>query len=254
VRPQFLAVDERTHTIYVENVGSNTVSVVDGRRCNASTTAGCRRPDVEIPIGPEPFTLVLNPATSSLYIAALGAPTVSILDLRDCRAGELRGCFRPPATIDVGAAPGGIAIDRRTNTIYVTGQASNDVSVIDGAQCNARVTRGCHGRPIHFRAGLGARGVAVNEATGTVYVANTAANTVSVIDGSTCNGKVHGGCGRGIVAAPVGASPRRVAVDELTNTVYVTNAGSNTVSVLNGRTCNARVHRGCGRPPSPDVR
>ena len=50
--------------------------------------------------------------------------------------------------------------------------------------------------------------------------------------------------------APVGASPRRVAVDEGTNTVYVTNAGSNTVTVLNGRTCNGRVHRGCGTVPS----
>ena len=31
----------------------------------------------------------------------------------------------------------------------------------------------------------------------------------------------------------------------MTNTVYVTNAGSNSVTVLNGRTCNGQVHRGC---------
>ena len=107
---------------------------------------------------------------------------------------------------------------------------------------------------MRVRAGLGARGIAVNEATDTVYVANTAANTVSVIDGSTCNGRVHSGCGRHAGVAPVGMSPRRVAVDEVTNTVYVTNAGSNTVTVLNGRTCNGRVHRGCGKLPSKDVR
>jgi DNA-binding beta-propeller fold protein YncE len=253
-RPQFLAVDGRTHTIYVANVGSNTISVVDGRRCNARTTAGCRRPGIDVPLGPAPFTLALNEATNSLYVTVLGAPTVSILDLRDCRAAELRGCLKPPVTIDVGETPGGIAINRRTNTIYVTGQVSNDVSVIDGNTCNAHVTRGCHKRPARFAAGRGARGIAVNEATDTVYVANTAANTVSVIDGATCNGTVHRGCGRGITAAPVGASPRRVAVDERTNTVYVTNAGSNTVTVLNGATCNGRVHRGCGKVPSPDVK
>ena len=83
--------------------------------------------------------------------------------------------------------------------------------------------------------------------TNTIYVTNTAANTVSVIDGSTCNGHVHSGCGRKTALAPVGISPRRIAVDELTNTVYVTNAGSNTVTMLNGRTCNGRVHRGCGK-------
>jgi DNA-binding beta-propeller fold protein YncE len=254
IRPQFLAVDSRTHTIYVANVGSNTISVVDGRRCNAETTAGCRAPAVDIPLGPEPFTLALNEATDSLYVTMLGAPTVAILDLRDCRATELRGCLRPPVELDVGEAPGGIAVNRRTNTIYVTGQVSSDVSVIDGARCNARVTRGCRARPVRFRAGLGARGIAVNEATDTVYVANTGANTVSVVDGSTCNGRVHRGCGRGVGVAPVGLSPRRVAVDEATNTVYVTNAGSNTVTVLDGRTCNGTVHRGCGKLPSKDVK
>jgi DNA-binding beta-propeller fold protein YncE len=254
VRPQFLAVDRRTHTVYVANVGSNTISVVDGRRCNARTTAGCGRPALDIPLGPEPFALAINEATDSLYVTALGGTTVSILDLRDCKAAELRGCLRPPVTIDVGEAPGGIAINRRTDTIYVTGQATSDVSVIDGARCNARVTRGCRTRPLRFRAGLGARGIAVNEATNTVYVANTGANTVSVVDGSTCNGRVHRGCGRRVGVAPVGTSPRRVAVDEATNTIYVTNAGSNTVTVLNGRTCSGRVHRGCGKLPSKDVR
>jgi DNA-binding beta-propeller fold protein YncE len=254
IRPQFLAVDSRTHTIYVANVGSNTVSVVDGRRCNAHTTAGCRGSALDIPLGPEPFTLALNEATNSLYVTMLGAPTVAILDLRDCKAAELRGCLRPPVELDVGEAPGGIAINRRTNTIYVTGQVSSDVSVIDGARCNARVTRGCHAKPVRVHAGLGARGIAVNEATDTVYVANPGANTVSVIDGAKCNGREHRGCGRRAGVAAVGVSPRRVAVDEVTNTVFVTNAASNTVTVLNGRTCNGRVHRGCGKPPSNDVK
>ena len=250
IRPQFLAVDERTHTIYVANVGSNSISVIDGRRCNATTTAGCRRPGVDIPVGPGPFTLALNGATRSLYVTVLGAPTVSILDLEDCNAHELRGCLRPPVEFDAGEMPGGIAINRRTNTIYITGQTSNDVSVIDGSTCNALVRSGCKRKPVRFAAGPGARGIAVNELTNTVYVANTAGNTVSVIDGATCNSRVHSGCGRKTALAPVGISPRRIAVDELTNTVYVTNAGSNTVTMLNGRTCNGGVHRGCGKAPA----
>src|SRR5262249_55460771 len=190
-RPQFLVVDPRTHTIYLANVGSNTISVLDGRRCNARTTAGCRRPAIDIPVGPGPFTLALDEPTDSLYVTVLDAPVVYMLDLRDCRAAELRGCMRPPVAIDVGQAPGGIAVNRRRNTIYVTGQVSSDVWVIDGAHCNARVTSGCSTRPARFAAGKGARGIAVNEATDTVYVANTAAGTVSVIDGATCNGTVH---------------------------------------------------------------
>jgi DNA-binding beta-propeller fold protein YncE len=66
-----------------------------------------------------------------------------------------------------------------------------------------------------------------------------------VIDGSRCNATVHAGCGEPAAVAYVGVSPRRVAVDELTRTIYVTNAGSNSVTIVDGRTCNGRVHTGC---------
>ncbi len=244
-RPQFLAIDERSDTIYVANGGSNTVSVIDGRRCNALSTAGCGRPRATVSVGPEPFTLALNAATRSIYVTNLGAHTVSVIDGATCNARKVSGCRRRPVTINVGQTPGGIAVNSRTNTIYVTGEGSSDVSVIDGTTCNARTTSGCRRTPVRALAGPGARGIAINEATNTVYVANTVANTVSVIDGARCNATVHTGCGRRAAVAPVGVSPRRVAVDELTNTVYVTNAGSNSVTMLNGRTCNGRVHTGC---------
>jgi YVTN family beta-propeller protein len=236
VNPQFLAVDPRTHTVYVANSGSDTVSVIDGRTHRVAAT---------VAVGPIPFTLAVNPVTRSVYVTDLGAKTVSIIDAAACNATTLRGCKRRPATVNVGETPGGIALDARTNTIYVSGEVSNDVSVIDGKTCNAHVRTGCRQRPIHIAAGLGARGIAVNEVTHTVYVANTAAGTVSVIDGAACNATVHSGCGRKAAEAAVGISPRRVAVDERTNTIYVTNAGSNTVTMLDGRLCNGRVNRGC---------
>ncbi len=52
------------------------------------------------------------------------------------------------------------------------------------------------GPPARVLAGIGARGIAVNEATNTIYVANTAANTVSVIDGANCDATVESGCGQ----------------------------------------------------------
>ncbi len=246
--PQFLAVDEKTHTIYVANGVSNSLSVIDGRRCNAISTAGCARPRATIPLGPGPFALVANELTDSVYVTNLGAPTLSVIDTRHCNAADVSGCGQAPATVNVGQMPGGIAIDTSTNTIYVTGETSNDVSVIDGKTCNGRNQRGCIRKPFRTPAGLGARGIAVDEQTETVYVANTGANTVSVIDAATCNGTVHSGCGRRAVTAPVGSSPRRIAVDEATNTIYVTNAFSNTVTMLDGRTCSSRAHTGCREP------
>jgi YVTN family beta-propeller protein len=248
--PQFLAVDEKSDTIYVANGGSNTVSVIDGRTCNAASRAGCRRVRASIPVGPGPFAVAVNDATRSVYITDVGAKTISVLDGRTCNARDVRGCRHRP-TVNVGGTPAGIAVDMRTDTIYVTGESSNDVSVIDGKTCNAMTASGCRQKPVHVLAGLGARGIAVNEVTDTVYVANTAANTVSVINGATCNATVHTGCGQQAAAAAVGVSPRRVAVDELTNTIYVTNAVSNTVTMLNGRTCNGLVSKGCGAAGAP---
>ena len=243
--PQFLALDASTHTLYVANTNSNTVSVIDTRACNASVHRSCRvRATVEV--GPAPFAVAVNDRSHSVYVSDLGAPKVAVINGRTCNGSVVVGCGRPPATVAVGEIPGGIAVDPLTDTIYVTGQASNDVSVIDGRTCSAGVTSGCRHRPLRIRAGLGARGVALDEATRTLYVANSGDNTVSVIDAATCNARVHSGCGAPAPALPVGISPRRVAVDELTNTVYVTNAGSDSVSMLNGRTCNGRVRTGCG--------
>lgn len=248
VDPQFLAVDAQTDTVYVANTLSNSVSVIAGRRCNADSTSGCRRVRASIPVGPGPFALALDDATDSLYVTDLGSDTVSIIDGATCNATDVRGCWRPPVTVAVGRAPGGIALDPRTDTLYVTGESSADVTVIDGLTCNARTTVGCRTRPLAIRAGAGARGVAIDEATDTVYVADTAANAVSVIDGASCNAAVHSGCEQLPPLVPVGLSPRRLAVDEGDNTIFVTNAGSNTVTMLDGASCDGRVHSGCGGP------
>ena len=66
-------------------------------------------------------------------------------------------------------------------------------------------------------------GVAVDPAAGTVYVANTAADTVSVINAAT---------GAVTATIPVGSYPYGVAVDPAAGTVYVANSADDAVSVI----------------------
>src|SRR5205823_6060682 len=94
-------------------------------------------------VGPVPFTLALNPVTHTVYVTDLGAETVSVIDGSSCNATKVGGCRRRPVTVNVGETPGGIALDARTNTIYVTGESTSDVAVIDGKPCNARVKSSC---------------------------------------------------------------------------------------------------------------
>jgi DNA-binding beta-propeller fold protein YncE len=107
--------------------------------------------------------------------------------------------------------------------------------------------------------GFGAAALAVDAVTDTVYVANFAGfagNTVSVIDGATCNAVNTTGCTNApptITLGPVFTSPDGVAIDQLTDTIYIADLEngetSGMVSVINGATCNAATSAGCGQTP-----
>jgi DNA-binding beta-propeller fold protein YncE len=105
-----------------------------------------------------------------------------------------------------------------------------------------------------IRVGRGPDGVAVDQATDTVYVANNGptnnGDTVSVINGATCNGARHSGCGQAPPAIRVGHGPFWIAVDQASRTAYTANNTDSTVSVISTATCNGRRHSGCGQRTS----
>jgi DNA-binding beta-propeller fold protein YncE len=87
--------------------------------------------------------------------------------------------------------------------------------------------------------------IAVDESTETIYVTNIADNTVSVIDGVTCNSQVTSGCAKVPPTVRVGGAPIGIAVDPATHTAYVTNGNDNTVSMIDTTRCNASDLNGC---------
>src|SRR6202042_2676942 len=74
-------------------------------------------------------------------------------------------------------------------------------------------------------------------------------DTVSVIDGATCNGTESSGCGR-VQTITVGEGPNWIAVDPGTHTAYTANITDDSVSVINTATCNATVTSGCDQKTS----
>ena len=106
-------------------------------------------------------------------------------------------------------------INPQTDTIYVTSQGLQTVSVINGRSNAVAATIPVTGF---------ATGVAVNPRTSIVCVTVfEPEGTVAVISARTNT----------IVATvPVGSFPFQVGTNPRTNTAYVTNAISNTVSVL----------------------
>jgi YVTN family beta-propeller protein len=96
--------------------------------------------------------------------------------------------------------------------------------------------------------------VAIDPGTHSLYVADSGGSTVSVIDATTCNAEVQSGCGQAPAEVTVGSNPFGIALDPVTDTVYVTNLGpkdeGDTVSVIDAATCNADDRSGCGQTPA----
>lgn len=124
------------------------------------------------------------------------------------------------ATVRVGKAPRGMAVNPLTNKIYVAVDGS--ITVMDGTTNATKdipdATTGASASPF---------AVAVNPVTNRVYAANLFQDTVTVVDGST---------DEVIATVPTGRSPTALAVNPTTNRIYVANDDGNTITVIDGAT------------------
>jgi YVTN family beta-propeller protein len=252
--PTGLTVDPATDTVYVTDGNSNSVSVINGATCNATRTAGCGQKPATVHVGHAPFFPAFDRSNQTVYVTDALDNTVSMINARRCHAGHTAGCGRTPPTAKVGGFPIPVAVDQQTHTVYVGNGNDATVSVLNAATCNATQTSGCAHRPVTLQARGGVDGMALNEATGTLFVSNNGpganspaqGNTVLVVNAATCNAETTSGCGQRAPVALVGANPAAPAVDEGTDTTYVPTF-DNTLAVVNGATCNAPVRTGCGQ-------
>jgi DNA-binding beta-propeller fold protein YncE len=260
--PGAAAANPKTDTLYVpiqcrasfcpaSGSPGHVVDVINTATCNVKVRSHCRVV-ATARVGSGPLAAAVDERTDTVYVMNGNDDTVSVLNGARCNARVTRGCGRPVATIKVGKFPVAAALSRRTRTLYVA-NGGGSISVINAAACNARTTLGC-GRPARTVTDkAGPAWIDVDVATDTVYVANAGASgngdTVSVINGATCNGHTGRGCGRIPATVTVGGGPFAVAVDQASNTIYVPSNNDGTVSVINGARCNARVISGCRRTP-----
>jgi DNA-binding beta-propeller fold protein YncE len=250
------AANPMTDTVYVPiqcanrfcggNAPGHVVDVIDAAKCNANARSGC--PVVaRALVGSGPLAAAVDERTDTVYVANGNDGTVSVLNGALCNATVTRGCDKPLATVKVGGFPVAEAINPDTGTLYVA-SPEGDVFVVDAAGCSAVTTRGCS-RPVRkVKDNQGPQALDVDTATDTVYAANAGSgngDTVSVIDGATCDATNGSGCGRAPRTVTVGSGAWWVTVDQANDTVYVANNNDGTVSVVNGARCNARIASGC---------
>jgi DNA-binding beta-propeller fold protein YncE len=256
----FVSVDAMTNTIYASNLNLPEIDVINGATCNVKRLTGCS-PVAEIPMKSQQSNLgFIEDATHTLYTGDESG-SLAIIDLASCNARHTAGCSRAvKARIPVGAFPGVPALNPATRTIYlVSGDKANRIAVVNVAACNAEVTVGCAQTPGVIKIAGTILSVAVSAKTDTIYAPIVSGDTVDVFNGARCNGTNHSGCGHLAATAIVGLNPFAVAVNDATNSVYVSNNdndgfGPGTLSVINSATCNGTDASGCtGNIPTVDV-
>ncbi len=246
------ALNPATHTIYQPTGLTNNVWVLDSSQCNARHLDGCTKFARVTPVGGTPVGLKENPDTHSLYVANAGngntGKTVSIIDTTQCNQSHPEGCHEHWPEVKVGAAPRFVGVNRSTNTVYASLLGTNRVAVIDGSTCNSSTTSGC-ALLSHTPVGHQPQQIAIDEETNTIYVVNQGDNTfpstMSIIDGTHCNGTDTSGCHQSWPVAPVGVSPQGLTFNPDDHTIYVTNTNDNTVSVIDTSHCHAGDSSGC---------
>jgi DNA-binding beta-propeller fold protein YncE len=101
--PTEIAVDSQSDTVYVANA-NNSLTLIDGRTCNASQTSGCGQVPAQVSVGSGPEVVAVDAAASTAYVANS---------------------------------------DESTHTVYVSNAIAGTVSLIDASHCNASTTVGC---------------------------------------------------------------------------------------------------------------
>ncbi len=170
----------------------------------AAVSSACA--SVTVTVGDGPEGVAANPLTGMVYVADPASDNVTVISSVS---------NTQVTTIPVGSNPWGVAVDQANNTIFVSNYGGGTVSVINGTT-NAVIHT--------IIVGSNPKGIAVNTDLALAYVANSGSNTVSVISTKTF---------AVVATVPVGSGPQGVAVGPSpTYTVFVTDYGSNTVSVV----------------------
>jgi DNA-binding beta-propeller fold protein YncE len=183
-----LGMSTATDTVYAPSTGGHgnghTVAVINGAACNGTNHSGCGHLAATVKVGLFPLGVAVNDLTHTVYVSNFAdgdlPGTVSVINGATCNGSHTSGCAGHMPTASVGRGPYTVAVDTRTNTVYVADFFSAAVSVINGSACRAAMTSGC-ARPAPLQAvGSHPVGVSVDQRTSSVYVTQLFQGTLGI--------------------------------------------------------------------------
>jgi YVTN family beta-propeller protein len=221
-----MAINPNTNKIYVIDDFYKTISVIDG---NTNSVVANVTGNIILP-----YSLSVNQKTNMVYVVNKLCNAIYVIDGNtNSVVGSipLNACSNGDPVIDV---------DSNTNMVYLTKGDGNTLYVIDGNTNSVVKT---------VTVGIGPDSiVGINAKTDKIYITDHGSYTVSVIDGrrstlltaaSTISRPGLFLPSKVIASSPgikVGLEPTSIAFNPNTDRVYVSNYGSDTISVIDGGT------------------
>jgi YVTN family beta-propeller protein len=210
------AVDTNTHTLWIRGSAAGLLGLDTTTRQITATML--------LPTSPDPPDVEIDTPAHIAYAPAEG-PAILVVDLRSRTRIE---------TIRLAGDAHGIALDRQRKSLYAAVRDVNDVADASSlAVINTDTRQVTAMIPMPVPPTVGAPnsfGVAVDTATGTVFVTNQGSGTVSIVDPAA---------GQVIATIPVGGlidGPVGVAVDSTTHQAYVAVYGRGAIAVIDEAT------------------
>jgi DNA-binding beta-propeller fold protein YncE len=241
--PQYPTFDPVNHEIYVPNINSANLTILNGA-CKLVAT-------VILPAGAQPFAAAFDPANNRVYVTDFSLEQVYVISgaklVKTLKSSTFDGPIgiaydpgdavlavangksntvtfigastnRIVGTATVGREPYLLTYDPHSARLLVTNYDSNNVTSMSAA-------KPMDGKDnINIPVGRGPTGIAFDVTDSEDYVADALSNKVTVISGT---GHHYG-------SVSVGSSPYGVVWDQAKLEVYVANGGSSTISVIQG--------------------
>ncbi|HET9897066.1 MAG TPA: YncE family protein [Streptosporangiaceae bacterium] len=211
--PFGIAADRRTGMVWVANTNSSTLSEISEKRAEVVATIPISKRDA-------PDGVAIDQKTGTVWVASLGGGLEEL--------SEATRSVSAPSRIRRGTPPGSpsaIAVDAASGAAWMTSEVYSGGSLYanfaSGVSLASRALMAAVRVP---RAGLFANiadAIAADPATGTIWVAENGANSVTLISESKLS------VARNL---PTGVSPVAIAIDSRTSTAWVVNNLDNTVS------------------------
>lgn len=151
-KPRDILLSHDKELAFVNNMGEGAISVIDVENFKVAAT---------IQVGEKPWDMVISPDDKFLYVSNHGEGSVSVIDVEELRV---------VSTVKVGTAPTAMTFATEGRKIFVSNSGSSDVTVIDTADIEAIATIPVGPRPEHL----------INNGD-YVFVINQGDNTISVI-------------------------------------------------------------------------